>query len=234
MRSGGDEPLGNSNQEGGSMLKVIATVVRRTNISHDELVKVWEGVHAPHVVKIAQPVHYRITFFDPQQTPDDPGLDGMAELWFRDNRHFDTTIGREAPPAIMADRFNEYADFTKGAWLSVTEHLNVDGPITRDTTKLVYFVKRREGIERSALDQYWLETHVPNVVAALRRTPTARRYTVDLVDPARERVYDGIAQISMDGPHPSFADATSYEPDKFSELVQPLLMSRGHEVRIVE
>src|SRR5581483_4870232 len=216
------------------MLKVIATVVRRANVSHDELIKVWERVHAPHVVKTAQPLRYRITFFDPQQTPDDPGLDGMAELWFRDKRHFDATIGRGAPPEIMADRFNEYADFTKDAWLPVTEYLNVDGPTTRETTKHVYFVKRREGIERSALDQYWLETHMPNVAAALRRTPTARRYTVDLVDPARERVYDGIAQISMDGSYPSFADVTSYEPDQFNEMVQPLLMSRGHEVRIVE
>jgi hypothetical protein len=215
------------------MLKVIATVVRRANISHEELVKVWERVHTPHVVKIAQPERYRITFFDAQQVADDPGLDGMAELWFRDKRHFDTTIGREAPPEIMADRFNEYADFNKGAWLSVTEHINVDGPTTRDTTKLVYFVKRRAGVERSVLDQYWLDTHVPNVAAAIRRTPGARRYTVDLVDPARERIYDGIAQISLDGPHPSFSDVRDYVPDRFSELIQPLLMSRGHEVRIV-
>jgi EthD domain-containing protein len=215
------------------MLKVIATVVRRANISHEELVKVWEEVHAPHVKKIAQPERYRVTFFDPQQAADDPGLDGMAELWFRDKRHLDTTLGREAPPEILADRFNEYADLSKGTWLSVTEHVNVDGPTTRETTKLVYFVKRREGVERSALDRYWLDTHVPNVTAALRRTPSARRYTVDLVDPARERVYDGIAQISLEGPHPSFSDVQNYVPDGFSELIQPLLMSRGHEIRIV-
>jgi hypothetical protein len=216
------------------MLKMIATVARRGHISHEELIRVWEGVHAPHVKKIARPEHYRITFFDPQQVADDPGLDGMAELWFRDKRHFDTTIGREAPPEIMADRFNEYADFSKGAWLSVTEHINVDGPITRDTTKLVYFVKRKEGVERSALDRYWLDTHVPNVAAALRRTPSARRYTVDLVDPARERIYDGIAQISFDGQNPSFADVRDYVPDAFGELIQPLLLSRGHEIRIVD
>jgi hypothetical protein len=215
------------------MLKVIATVVRQAHISHEELVKVWERVHAPHVKKIAQPERYRITFFDPRQAADDPGLDGMAELWFRDKRHFDATIGREAPPEIMADHFNEYADFNKGAWLSVTEHVNVDGPTTRETTKLVYFVKRKKGVERSALDRYWLDIHVPNVAAALRRTPNARRYTVDLVDPARERVYDGIAQISLEGQNPSFADVRDYVPDEFSELIQPLLLARGHEVRIV-
>src|ERR1043166_1035380 len=142
------------------MLKIIATVVRRANISHEELVKVWEGVHDPHVVKIARPERYRITFFDPQQTADDPGLDGMAELWFRDKHHFDTTIGRAAPPEIMADRFNDYADFSKGAWLAVTEHVNVDGPTTRDTTKLVYFVKRRAGGECFALHRDGWGIHV--------------------------------------------------------------------------
>lgn len=215
------------------MFKVIATVARQAHVSHEELVKVWEGVHAPHVKQIAQPERYRITFFNPQRTADDPGLDGMAELWFRDKRHFDTTIGREAPPEIMDDRFNEYADFNKGAWLFVTEHINVDGPTTRETTKLVYFVKRKEGVERAALDRYWLDVHVPNVAAALRRTPNARRYTVDLVDPVRDRVYDGIAQISLEGQNPSFADVRDYVPDEFDKLIQPLLMARGHEVRIV-
>lgn len=215
------------------MLKVIATVVRRANISHEELVKVWEGVHAPHVVKLVQPLRYQITFFDQRQDLHDPGLDGMAELWFRDQQHFESTIGRNAPPEVMADRFNEYADFTKGIWLTVTEHINLDGPTTRETTKLVYFVKRREGVERAAFDQCWREVHIPNVLGALRRTPTARRYTVDLVDSTRGRVYDGIAQIAMEGPNPSFADVVGYEPDAFHELTQPLLISHGREVRII-
>lgn len=216
------------------MLKVIATVARRANVSHDELVKVWEQVHAPHVVKMANPLRYRITFFDPQQTPGNSGLDGMAEVWFRNREHFDKTIGRQAPPEILADRFNEYADFSKGSWLSVIEHVNVNGPTTPETTKLVFFVKRRVGIERATLDQYWLETHVPNVVSALRLTPTARRYSVDLVDSSRERPYDGIAQISLDGLHPSFAVVKDYKPDKFEELVRPIMIVRGHEIQIID
>jgi hypothetical protein len=215
------------------MFKVLATVVRRENISHAELVKVWQEVHAPHVVKIAKPERYRITFFDPQDTPDDPGFDGMAELWFRDKARYDSGIGRNAPPEIMDDRFSDYADLTKGAWLFVTEYINVAGPTTRDTTKLVYFVKRRPNTERSYLDKYWINTHVPNVVAAIERTPQALRYSVDLVDPAKEQVYDGIAQICMDGENPSFADMQDYEPDGFADLVEPMLIARGREVRIV-
>lgn len=216
------------------MLKVIATVARRANVSHDELVKVWEQVHAPHVVKMANPLRYRITFFDPQQTPEDSGLDGMAELWFRNKEHYDNTIGRKAPPEILADRFNEYADFSKGSWLPVIEHVNIDGSTTSETTKLVFFIKRREGIDRSALDQYWLETHVPNVVSVLRLNPTTRRYIVDLVDSSRERSYDGIAQISLDGPHSISADVKGYKPNKFVELVRPMMIARGHEIQIID
>ena len=224
------------------MFKILATVIRRATVSHDELVRVWETVHAPHVVKIAKPERYRITFFDQPEADDEsdqasdqaPGLDGMAELWFRDSQHYDTTIGRNAPPEIMDDRFSDYADITKGNWLTVTEHLNVDGPTSRATTKFTFFVKRRNGVARAELDRHWLETHVPNVAAAVERTPDARRYTVNLVDPAKERRYDGIAQLWLDGDRSSPPELVGLEPDGFLDLVQTPLMARGHEIRIVD
>ena len=220
------------------MFKILATVIRRATVSHDELVRVWETVHAPHVVKIAKPERYRITFFDQPgadaEPGSEPGLDGMAELWFRDKQHYDTTIGRNAPPEIMDDRFSDYADITKGNWLAVTEHLNVDGPTSRATTKFTFFVKRRAGVARAELDRHWLETHVPNVAAAVERTPDARRYTVNLVDAAKERRYDGIAQLWLDGDAPGAPELVGLEPDGFRDLVQTPLMARGHEIRIVD
>ncbi len=216
------------------MLKWTATVIRQEHVSHDELVRVWEHVDAPHVVKIAKPERYRITFFDPQDTPYDPGLDGMAELWFRDKNHFDTMVGREAASEILADGFNEYADMGKGTWLSVTEHVNLDGPTDRDMTKLVYFVKRRPEIDRSELDKYWLDVHIANVAAAVNRTPSAVRYSVDLVNPKRDMVYDGIAQLTFDSTDARFDDLQGFEPDGFGELVKPLLAARGRELRIVD
>ena len=54
-------------KQGNTMLKVIATVVRRSHIAHEDLVKAWEEVHAPHVVKMPYPLRYHITFFDSQQ-----------------------------------------------------------------------------------------------------------------------------------------------------------------------
>lgn len=196
---------------------------------------IWqEHVHAPHVVKIAKLERYRVTFFDPQDTHIDSGLDGMAELWFRDKCHFDTTVGREAALEILADRFNEYADMGKGAWLSVTEHVNVDGHTHRDTTKLVYFVKRRSEIDRSHLDKYRLDVHIANVAAGIDSTPSAVRYRLDLVNPKRNMAYDSIGQPAFDSTDARFDDLQCFEPDGFGELVSPLLASRGHELCIVD
>lgn len=221
------------------MLKFMGAVRRLDHISHDELVHAWEHIHAPHVVSLVKPERYRITFFDPPSdsaNADSRPPDGMAELWFRDREHFETTIGRQAPPNIDADKFSTYATIQPGCNLFVTEHLNVDGPTTRDTTKLTFFIKRRQGIERAHLDDYWLNVHVPNVVAAINNTPDAVRYSVDLVDlddAERERAYDGVAQICIDHPNATFADIQGYEPDGFGELVEPMLVCSGYEVRIV-
>ena len=48
-----------------------------------------------------------------------------------------------------------------------------------------------------------------------------------------ERTYDGVAQICIDHPNATFADIQGYEPDGFGELVEPMLVCSGHEVRIV-
>ena len=216
------------------MLKFMATVQRLNHVSHEELIHMWENVHAPHIVDLVKPERYRITFFDTAADSGDSHPDGMAELWFRDMRHFETSIGREAPPNIDADNFSKYGAIQKGCNLFTNEHLNVAGPTSQDTTKLVFFVKRREGIKRTHLDDYWLKVHVPNVIAAINTTADAVRYSVDLVDTTEERAYDGVAQIWIDHPNATFADIQGYEPDDFGELVEPMLVVSGHEVRIVD
>ena len=165
------------------MLKWTATVIRQEHVLHDELVDVWEHVHAPHVVKISKPEAYRITFFDSQDAPYDPG---------------------------------------------------VDGPTNRDMTKLVYFVKRSPEIDRSDLDKCWLDVHITNVAAAVNRAPSAVRYSVDAVNPKRDMVYEGIAQLTFDSTDTRFNDLQGCEPNGSGELVKPLLAARGCDLRIVD
>ena len=73
------------------MLKFMATVQRLNHVSHEELIHMWENVHAPHIVDLVKPERYRITFFDTAADSGDSHPDGMAELWFRDMRHFETS-----------------------------------------------------------------------------------------------------------------------------------------------
>ena len=60
------------------MLKVIATVKRRPDVSRDQLFESWEKVHAPNVAKHAKPDVYRVTFFDGVMGGGEPPYDGMA------------------------------------------------------------------------------------------------------------------------------------------------------------
>ena len=219
------------------MLKFVATVRRLGHVSHEELIDVWKHKHAPHIVALVRPERYRISFFDQPRESDENSSevpDGMAELWFKDMDHFDGSIGRGAPPNIDADNFSKYGAIQKGCNLFTIEHLNVDGRTNESTTKLVFFVKRKDGIERAHFDDYWLNVHIPNVTSSIEKTSVAKRYTVDFVDRSTERTYDGIAQIYIDRAGATFSDIEGYEPDGFGELVKPMLVVTGHEVKIVE
>lgn len=211
------------------MLKMMVTVVRREQVSHEELVRVWEEIHAPHVNELLQPERYKITFFGSADTFPHPGADGMAELWFRDEQHFRSAM---AQADIGTDGFGDYADYAKVFWYPVIEYLNVDGSTSRETTKLVYFLKRKEGVDRSEFHQVWLDVHLPNVAAAVLAAPQAKRYTVSLVTSAEELAYDGVAQIWMEGKEPSITDLR-LEPDAFSDLIGVLHGCRSHEFSVV-
>jgi hypothetical protein len=159
------------------MLKWIVTVKRRDGVSHEELVDAWEHTHVPHVRELTKPVGYRVTFFDPGQP--DVDCDGMAELTFRDKGHFDDTVGRNAGPNADADGFSRFVS-SLPIQLRTDEHVNVDAETTRDDLKISYFAKRRSGVSLEAFHEHWLGVHLPNVKAAVERTPSAVRYVVNL------------------------------------------------------
>ena len=107
----------------------------------------------------------------------------------------------------------------------------------RDTTKLVFFIKRRQGIERAHLDDYWLKVHVPNVVAAINNTPDAVRYSVDLVDlddSERERTYDGWRKSVSIIPTPHSPTSRAMSRTVLANWSNPMLVCSGYEVRIVD
>jgi hypothetical protein len=211
------------------MLKWIAAVTRRDGISHEELVDIWEHVHVPHVRELCKPVEYRVTFFDAGQP--DVDSDGMAELTFRDQAHFDDTVGRNAGPDLNADGFSRFVS-SLPIQLRTDERVNVDAPTTRDDLKISYFAKRRDGVSVEAFHEHWLGVHLPNVKAAVERTPTAVRYVVNLSRAGSSSTFDGMAAIWFRDPVATFRDL-GLTDDGFLDLIGESLTVRGHELVVV-
>lgn len=210
------------------MFKWIGIVRRREGVSHDEIVDAWQNVHVPHVKGFADLVHYRITFFDGDQ----PGVDydGMAELTFRDQEHFDNTFGKHAPPERDADGFGQYIAPDGLTSLFVREYVNVDGETSRDDVKISFFAKRKANLALEEFQAHWMDVHLPNVRAAVERTPSALRYVVNLVQPGTEAPYDGMASIWFRDRNATLGDLVGLKDDGYIGLVGNSMMVRGHEI----
>lgn len=211
------------------MLKWIIAVKRGDGVTHQELVGKWEHTHIPHVRELAQPVRYRVTFFDPGQP--DVDCDGMAELTFRDQAHFDDTVGHNAGPNVGRDGFGQLVS-SYPIRLFADEHVNVDGDTTRDDLKISYFAKRRPDVSVEAFHEHWLGVHVPNVKAAVERTPSAVRYVVNLARAGSPSSFDGMAAIWFRDPAATFTDL-GLSDDGFLAMVGENLTVQGHELVVV-
>jgi hypothetical protein len=211
------------------MLKWIVAVKRRDGVSHEELVDFWEHIHIPHVRELAQPIKYRVTFFDRDQPNVD--CDGMAELTFRDEAHFDSTVGRNAPPNIRADGFGKLAS-SLPIQLFTDERVNVDAETTRDDLKISFFATHRAGVSVEAFHEHWVGVHLPNVKAAVERTPSAVRYVVNLSRPGSASSFDGMAAIWFRDPAATFTDL-GLTDDGYIGLIGESLTVRGHELVVV-
>lgn len=60
--------------------------------------------------------------------------------------------------------------------------------------RIMSFLKRREGLERSAFFHWWLHYHAP--LAA--RVPGLKRYTISLVAVPEDGAFDGVAELWFD------------------------------------
>jgi hypothetical protein len=157
----------------------------------------------------------------------------MAELWFRDQEHFDSTMTTRRGPELGSDGFGNFADYTRVNWYSAVEHINIDAPTTREMTKLVYFVKRKDGVTRDEFHRIWRDVHIPNVMEAVKRSPGGTRYTVSLVNSPDDLQYDGLAQIWFDKPDATAGDLAWTGRDAFMHAAGTIEIARSHEVIVV-
>lgn len=217
------------------MIKFIGLVRHRDGVARETLYGRWVTVHVPHIMGIAEPLRYVLTFFDPPPGGQEPQYDGMAEIWFRDRDHYETTMGRSAPPTLGADHFVEYFDTETYRQFLAEEHVIVDGPAAPPSRKLSAFVRRRPAVGADELRHCWLTEHAPNVAAAVQQTAGALRYVVSVaVDDGAS--FAGLAEISFADAAAAAAGLGPVAPDRFRDLIEPndLLLLTGPELIMVE
>ena len=111
--------------QGNSMIKRASLLARKPEISHEEFVKHWVEVHAPMARACPGISRYTLTIVKSSSTRKDVApfeiqVDGIAELWFKNQAAFDlyqnspaTKRLRDDGATFIGDRYD--ADFHKVA-----------------------------------------------------------------------------------------------------------------------
>ena len=210
------------------MIKVIATVKRRPEISRDQLFETWEKVHAPNVAKNGKPDLYRVTLFDGVMGGGDPPVDGMATLYYDSFDTFKTALANVPP-----DPFSDLILGSETSYLYTTETVAVAGPVDRNSAKATFFVKRQDRIDEAAHFAHWRERHLPNVQAAMQRNPGGLRYVVSFADLGRPGAYSGVAELYWTDVAAMRVGLPGREKDGFGEVSEPYSGILGSEITII-
>jgi uncharacterized protein (TIGR02118 family) len=94
--------------KGGSMIKRASLLARKPGISHVEFVKHWSEVHAPMARACPGISRYTLTIIKSSSTrkdvlPIDVQVDGIAELWFKNQADFDAYQASPATKRLRDD-----------------------------------------------------------------------------------------------------------------------------------
>ena len=93
---------------GNSMIKRASLLARKPEISHEEFVKHWVEVHAPMARACPGISRYTLTIIKSSSTRKDVAaleiqVDGIAELWFKDEAAFDSYQNSPATKRLRDD-----------------------------------------------------------------------------------------------------------------------------------
>ena len=222
-------------------LKVVIGIRKKDGVNQAELFDIWEHRHAPALKAAAKPQHYTITFFEerPGRTP--PAFDGVEELTFPDRDSYERAMGKDAPPLAGDEGFAAMADPERSFRLLASEIVPVDdAPVTRESEKVMLFVKRLDDVAPEKFFGDWRSYHSENVAAGFRGGDGAQRYAVILADQGERGAFDGFpifwwrdtaARTAPRDPNRPPGPASN---DGFDELCAPgTLRLIGHEFAVV-
>ena len=94
--------------QGASMIKRASLLARKPGISHEEFVKHWAEVHAPMARACPGISRYTLTIIKSSSTrkdvaPIEVQVDGIAELWFKNQADFDAYQASPATKRLRDD-----------------------------------------------------------------------------------------------------------------------------------
>lgn len=179
------------------MIHVLFLFRRRDDVDRQDLLRYWREVHAPLVAGVAGVRRYiqnTVTAVPGSASP----YDGVEEIWVDHEAVLDglphcATDG-EAEPAGMGGLI----DLQYSVTLRTTDHIVYAGrQIGREELlpKRMTLFKRKPGLGREDMLQYWRCTHGPLAASV----PGLRRYVQSALLPAAyesgEPRFDGAAQI---------------------------------------
>ena len=75
------------------MFKAVILLTRRADMTHDEFAQWWLGEHRPLAQKL--PNLRKAIFNLVDHNTDDPGIDGVSELWFDSKEDFEAAYASE-------------------------------------------------------------------------------------------------------------------------------------------
>ena len=196
--------------------KMMYLIKRKATTSREELVAHWFANHMPGVIanqKNARArnrphaTRYLATLFHADTDCEHP-WDGVAQLWWpRPLPKPATGIGAQ-PRDTFQQKVEPYLPW------ATREHVVIDGAENLDTApltlnapypmtrsgflKITYLVAAKPNADYDAFLKHWLETHVPNVQAAMERAGGFRYVVSHSIDPADE-LYAGMAELYFHG-----------------------------------
>ncbi len=88
------------------MIKKVLFIQNRTDIKRSNFFDHWENIHAPHMVKILNPIKYVLTFFEEDK---EGGCCGMAELWFNSEEEYQEAMKRRESDFGKSDNWHDVA-----------------------------------------------------------------------------------------------------------------------------
>jgi len=117
-----------------------------------------------------------------------------------------------------------------------------DKPVVTPGAKMLYLIKRRQGVSREELIAHWFANHMPAVIEGQQRQAKAgglhaTRYVATLYQPDRHgaQPWDGMAQLWFGEAPPQPAQAHGTEPvDSFQQRAEPYVPWVTREYVIID